>query len=89
MARKNIDSTLPEGKLLLDTVSLIQQCRAALKRNNDIFDFTRLGANFAPLGTALGVTEGEAAELYGRLRAIEATMNGVDFVNLSDVDQGG
>lgn len=88
MARKNINPNLPEGKLLLDTVSLIQQCRAALARNNAIFDFTRAGADFTPLGAALGVTAAEAAELYSRLRAIETTMNGVDFINLSDVDQG-
>lgn len=89
MARINVTSNLPEGKLLLDTVNLIQQCRAALARNNNIFDYTRAGADFTALGTALGVTAGEAATLYSRLRAIENTMNGGDFVNLSDVDQGG
>lgn len=88
MARINVNPNLPEGALLLGVVNLLQQCRAALARNNNIFDFTRSGADFSPLGVALGISAADAATLYSRLRAIETTMNGVDFVNLSDVDQG-
>lgn len=88
MARINVNSNLSEGKLLLETIDSIQKCRAMLARNNNIFDYTRAGADFAPLGTALGCSAAEAATLYSRMRSIESTMNGVDFVNLSDVDQG-
>jgi len=77
-----------EAKLVLDMVSLIQNCRATLARTNNILDYTRSGADFAPLGTALGCSAGEAATLYSRFRSIETTMNGADFVNLSDIDQG-
>lgn len=88
MARIEVNAALVRGKLVLDMTSAIQRVRALLKRTNDIMDFTRAGADFAPLGVALGCSSAEASTLYARFRAIEATMNGVDFVNLSDVDQG-
>jgi hypothetical protein len=37
---------------------------------------------------ALGCSAQEAETLYGRFRAIETAMNGPDFQNLSEVDQG-
>lgn len=88
MARKNIDSTKVQGKLLLDVTSQIQRVRANLARLCNIMDFTRAGPDFSALGTALGVSANEAEELYSRYRAIETTMNGTNFTNLSDVDQG-
>lgn len=88
MARIVVNPTLVEAKLLLDVTSMIQKVRADLARTNNIMDFTRTGADFAPLGVALGCSAAEASTLYARFRAIETTMNSVDFVNLSDVDQG-
>lgn len=88
MARIVVNAGLIEGKLLLNVTSMIQNVRATLARTNNIMDFTRSGADFTALGVALGCTAGEASTLYSRFRAIETTMNGTDFVNLSDVDQG-
>jgi hypothetical protein len=88
MARIAINAALVEGKLLLDMTAAIQKVRAQLARNNNIMDLTRAGADFTPLGAALGCTATEASTLYSRFRSIETTMNGIDFVNLSDVDQG-
>lgn len=88
MARIVVNAGLIEGKLLLGVTDLIQQVRARLTRVNKIMDLTRAGADFTALGVALGCTTGEAATLYSRFTSIEATMNGIDFTNLSDVDQG-
>ena len=88
MARIAIDPNLPQGKLLLEVVDAIQKVRALNARACDIFDFTRAGADFAPLGAALGCTGAQASTLYSRFRAIETTMNGNDFESLADVDQG-
>lgn len=88
MARKNVNPQLVEGKLLLDTVGRIQETRATLKRVNDIMDFTRSGADFAALGVALGVSAADAETIYARMKAIQTTMDGVDFQNLSEIDQG-
>lgn len=88
MARINIDSTKVQGKLVLDLTSQIQKVRANIARVCNIMDFTRAGADFTALGTALGCSAADAEILYGRYRAIETTMNGTNFTNLSDVDQG-
>lgn len=88
MARILVNPNLVEAKLMLDVVSAIQKVRALNARACNIWDFTRAGADFTALGAALGCTAAEAATLYSRFRAIETAMNGVDFVNLSDVDQG-
>lgn len=88
MPRIVVNPGFVEGKLLLDVTSLIQRTRAQLARVNNIMDFTRAGSDFAPLAAALGCTAGEAATLYARYVAIKNTMDGVDFVNLSEVDQG-
>lgn len=88
MSRMTINGALFEGKLVLDVIDLIQQVRARLPRVNNVMDFTRSGADFTALGTALGLSAADAATLYARMRAIEATMNTTDFTNLSDVDQG-
>lgn len=88
MARILINPQLVEGALLLGVTDRIQRVRAEIGRVCDIMDFTRAGADFAPLAAALGCTAPEAATLYARYRAIQNTMNGADFVNLSDVDQG-
>lgn len=89
MARINVNPALVESQLLLEVVGDIQRVRAKLARYDNIFDLTRAGADFTALGAAWGVSAGEAATLYARMRSIEGTMNGVDFQNLSDVDQGG
>lgn len=88
MARINVDGTKFEGRLLLNVTDMIQRVRAQLARTNNIMDLTRAGADFTALGVALGCTAAEASTLYARMRAIEVTMSGVDFTNLSDVDQG-
>lgn len=88
MARISVNAGLVEGKMLLDAIDQLQRVRARLARANNIMDFTRSGGDFTALGTALGVSPADAATLYARMRAIEATMNGTDFVNLADVDQG-
>lgn len=88
MARINIDPSKVQGKLLLDLTSQIQKTRATIARVCNIMDFTRSGTDFAPLGTALGCSAADAEVLYSRYRAIETTMNGTNFTNLSDVDQG-
>lgn len=88
MARIAINPQLVEGALLLALTDKIQRARAEIGRVCDIMDFTRAGADFAPLAAALGCTAGEAATLYARFRSIQGTMGGADFVNLSDIDQG-
>lgn len=88
MARINVNPALPESKLLLDTIDQIQTVRAALARTNNIMDYTRSGADFSPLATALGCSAAEAEAVYSQMKSIEATMNGGDFVNLSQLDQG-
>lgn len=89
MSRIAVVPTLIESALLLELVGDIQRVRAKLKRYNDIFDFTRAGADFQPLGTAWGISAADAATLYSRLKSIQQSMDSVDFINLSDVDQGG
>lgn len=88
MARIVVNASFIEAKLLLNVVSAIQNVRALNSRCCNIMDLTRAGGDFSALGTALGCSAAEAATLYSRMRAIETTMNGADFVNLSDVDQG-
>lgn len=88
MARITIDPALFQAQLMLRVCSMIQKVRAENARACNIWDYTRAGADFTALGVALGCSAADAATLYSRFRAIEATMNGPDFVNLSEVDQG-
>lgn len=88
MARINVNPNFVEAKILLDVTSDIQRVRAKLSRVNNIMDFTRAGADFAPLAAALGCTAAEAATIYARYVSIKQAMDGVDFQNLSEIDQG-
>lgn len=88
MSRINVNPDLVEAQVMLRVTSLIQKVRAENARACNIWDYTRAGADFTALGTALGCSAADAATLYSRFRAIETAMNGTDFVNLSEVDQG-
>ncbi len=88
MSRIAVDPVLVQARWMLNLVGMIQRVRAELPRHNNAMDLTRAGADFSALGTALGCSAAEAETLYSRFRAIETVMNGNDFINLSDVDQG-
>lgn len=88
MARIEVDPEKVLSQLLLEVTSDLQNLKAKNSRLCNIMDYTRLGPNFAPLGAALGVTEGEADTLYGRHRAIEEQLDSVLFKSVYESDQG-
>jgi hypothetical protein len=88
MARTTINPNLPEGALMLKVVSAIEDARALNSRACNIWDYTRAGADFTALAAALGCTAQQAEALYSRFRSIETAMNGIDFQNLAEIDQG-
>lgn len=88
MARIELDAGKVKAQLSLEIATKVSELRALVSRTKEIYDRTRLGPNFAPLGTDLGVSEAQAEDMYGRLVTMQTDLTSGNFANVADFDQG-